>query len=345
MPSIATLAVCLSLFGGPAFAEGPAVPSDPLNGKLGPLTTTILPDSEEFFADVLRAVKNELSVLAATTEHAKFMEERGVEFRVEKSNPDNAFDRINALATYNDSRVTLPAFILSEPAAQLLRQGFPPQEVAVFIALKMTPTVAHELRHGINEARVEKETGIKMKEPLVEDEVLAFVDKIRTRAELREKYPELERFRLHAVDDGADKLEEAWAQGAEALIDFVQKRYGAHGVRSVLEASPDELRADWAKAQAQAVKALGKLREGQRALASASSDELREQVRTFLGKMPSDRASLSKFRDARQAGQGLSDPRRAAKLRAFYQAEYEKLAKEWQSDYWRRWRGTRRRAP
>ncbi|MBI3505211.1 MAG: hypothetical protein HY059_10235 [Proteobacteria bacterium] len=236
-----------------------------------------------------RAWAADLAALESTREHAAFLKERGVPIRIVY--PAERRMAAGQFAEHDRGAVYVSGLLVDSAAGSLEYQDVPRGRVAAVLSRRTVQIVAHELRHAMNAAAVERRAGMAFRGALIEDEASAYLDQAKVRAEASRRWPDSDFYYLPGISEQDEELAKAVRAGTAELERKVAE---IHGVRSLREFTDEALAAHFARRRAE-------LEEAIRATGSAG-DAYAE-------------AALEK---ARAVDEFLSSPRRIAILRDYY---------------------------
>jgi hypothetical protein len=196
---------------------------------------------EPFAGPSMEAVKEawirDLGELASTREQAAFIGSDASRFVPADFKEKNFGD---SLAVYEDGRIFINERFLARWARELKSQGVEDSSLNEALAAATVHAVAHEVRHAITDREVEALAGMRLSEPLLEDEVVCSFEQVLARREALARWPELARLKLSVLDKVDSVLEEGAASGLVGMRMFVESSYAVNGVRSVLK-TPREI--------------------------------------------------------------------------------------------------------
>jgi hypothetical protein len=281
--------------------------------------------------------RSDMDRLDSTREHAKFIRDNRIAIQVS----DDAARMRTTVAEYDDGKVYVNGVFMDLGRMTLMNDGLAEEKALRTLSLKTLPIVAHETRHGITLAKVEKATGKPFEAGLIEDELVSFMDQAKVAAEVREKYPEFDKHAVPFLGQGEENILKAWEGGPPDVEKHVRSLYR---VASVSTMTGEQLRERYRALEEElrklqtAVQSLKALRQ------TAKSDEEREGIDAMLARFPPEEVLTRCLQKAQSTNDFFADLGRADKLKAFFEKELAGLQRDWESPRWKAWR-ERRKTP
>jgi hypothetical protein len=221
-----------------------------------------------------------------------------------------------ALAGYSEDHIRVNRDFLNLAKKSLLSQGVGRESLVEVLAAKTLSLIVHEVRHGLTARGIRKATGMEFKCGLIEDEVLAYMDKLRAINALSRKRPGLASYKIPWERTSEKNIKFFGRKGIDAVDGYVRE---FSKVDSVFTSSREDMIADYRDIENEFQGIVKDLTE-----TGASQDLEGAELLTNASEVVARTAASIEF---------LSDPARFEALKAFFKARYiEEGSKRWEGE-------------
>lgn len=191
-------------------------------------------DNASLYLQVTSHWNEILASYQTTKEHVRFLNEQKVQIIVIKDMENSLSGSL--LASYEADGIHVNQLLIDEMAAGLKSRGISDEEIPEIIALKTVDLIGHELRHGIDSARLFKEYNIEFPIGYLEDELSGYVDQISIIAEVNRKNPLFvydDIYSTPEVDGNRNELLAAFEDGQTGIEKYIHRYNTVPSVLSI----------------------------------------------------------------------------------------------------------------